>query len=209
MAGREDSGTGTASSKALAALVATVALVYNFLFAILCQYLPDDPLYVGVSITGYAWASCVLSTLGLIGVWARHPALITSFAHYLFVDTFMSALCRFVLLELFLDTFRDHNVCSDAYASRWQEETLSHDVVTSAHWQKHLMRPSNHVRRCRLALDAVQVVMFAILVAMTAAQGTLAMAMKRYGREIERWEHLAVEGACEKRSIFDEQVEKV
>ncbi|KAH9845041.1 hypothetical protein Tdes44962_MAKER06900 [Teratosphaeria destructans] len=209
MAGREESGTGTESSKALAALVAIVALVYNFLFAILCQYLPDDPLFVGVSITGYAWASCVLSTLGLIGVWARHPALITSFAHYLFVDTFMSALCRFVLLELFLDTFRDHHVCSDAYASPWQEKALSHDVVTSAHWQKHLMRPSSHVRRCRLALDAVQIVMFAILVGMTAAQGTLAMAMKRYGREIERWERLTLDGAFERCSIVDEKAEKV
>jgi hypothetical protein len=55
-------------SKPLAALVAILALLYNGLFAVICQYLPDDPLYLGVSITGYAYLACGLSILGLVGI---------------------------------------------------------------------------------------------------------------------------------------------
>jgi len=56
------------SDRALPALVAGIALIYNFLFAAIAEYLPDDPLYVGLSVQGYAFAGCILSLLGVIGV---------------------------------------------------------------------------------------------------------------------------------------------
>lgn len=173
------------SSRTLPALVAVIALIYSFLFAVIAEYLPDDPLYIGVSVQGYAFAGCALSLLGVIGVATNRPRLIAAFAHYLLVDTIISAVCKVLVLQIFVDAFHDHDICTDEFATPWQEETLRHGVVTSPHWQKHTYWPSRHLRQCHVAVHAVQVVMVALMIVLITGQVMLAISMRRYGKEIE------------------------
>jgi len=51
----------------LGTIVSVLFFVYHAAVAYLCTYLPSDPLYVAVSVTGYAWYGCVLSLLGTAG----------------------------------------------------------------------------------------------------------------------------------------------
>lgn len=48
-------------------VVSSLVLIYHAAAAYLCTYLPSDPLYVSISVTGYAWYGCVLSVLGIAG----------------------------------------------------------------------------------------------------------------------------------------------
>lgn len=173
------------SDRALPALVAGIALIYNFLFAAIAEYLPDDPLYIGLSVQGYAFAGCILSLLGVIGVATNRPSLVAFFAHYLLVDTIISAVCKLLVLQCVVDAFYVHDICNAEFATPWREETLGHDTVTSPHWQTHMYRPSRHMKRCRVAVHAVQIVLVAVMVVLVTGQAMLAMSMRRYGKEVE------------------------
>ncbi|KAK5114790.1 hypothetical protein LTR85_010103 [Meristemomyces frigidus] len=174
------------SSSSLPAIVAVIALVYNLLFAIVCSYLPDDPLYLGQSVSVYAWAGCALSLIGFIGIVTKQATLVASFSHYLLMDACVSALCRVFALQYFVDTFSEENVCDDGYATGWRDDRLSHDVITSPHWQKQTPRSLHDARRCYVALGAVQFILIVLLMALTAVQWSLAVAMRRYGKEMEK-----------------------
>jgi hypothetical protein len=77
-------------------------------------------------------------------------------------------------------------MCSDAYAMPWRQDLMTHDVVTSAHWQQHMIQPSAKVQRCRMGVMAIQSMLAGLLVVMTAAQGLLAIAMRKYSKDMER-----------------------
>ncbi|KAK4502853.1 hypothetical protein PRZ48_006279 [Zasmidium cellare] len=148
--------------------------------------MPDDPLYIGLSISLYAWAGTILSALGLAGIVTKRPTLITSFAHFLLIDTFVSAICRILVLQFFVEAFHDHNICSNGFEPTWSPQNFRHDIVTSVRWQQENLWHFNHKRRCRVALGAVQVVLVAILICLTVAQGMLAVRMRRFARDTER-----------------------
>lgn len=54
-------------NRSLSLIVSTLIFTYHAATAYLCTYLPSDPLYVSVSVSGYAWYGCVLSLLGVVG----------------------------------------------------------------------------------------------------------------------------------------------
>ncbi|KAF2721650.1 hypothetical protein K431DRAFT_223694 [Polychaeton citri CBS 116435] len=176
--------TFTTASRAFPIVIASVSLTYNVFAAVLCQYLPDDPLYIGASISVYAWSGSVLSLLGLCGIIWRRPVLVTSFAHFLLLDTLMSALSRILTLELALDSFSTYD--------DWHEpDPASTDVVAYARWQQNMMRRSPQTLRCDNALSVMRVVAFGVLFCVTVLQGMLAVAMRRYSRALERDRRMA------------------
>lgn len=189
----------TNTNPAFPATVAILSCFYNLLVVATCTFLPDDPLYIGRSISLYAAAGSVLSLLGLIGILTKRPTLIHPLAHFLLLDTLVSALTRLLILEFFLDSFSEPGLCSSTEFSSlplWSPQNFSHDIVTSVRWQKEsLWNFTQGEKRCRVAEDAVQVVLVGLLVCLTAAQGSLAMAMRRFGKEIEREREVVVEVA--------------
>lgn len=124
------------------------------------------------------------------------------------MDAWVSAIVRFFALQYSVDAFLDEDICSGLYASPWQRDSLSHDVITSAHWQKHALMPSDHARRCHVALGALQIVLIVLLMALTALQGTVAISMRRFGREMERANGESGGPASANRSESDRIVEK-
>lgn len=48
-----------------------------------------------------------------------------------------------------------------------------------------MYRPSRHMKRCRVAVHAVQIVLVAVMVVLVTGQAMLAMSMRRYGKEVE------------------------
>lgn len=63
----ENVETDDFSNRSLSLIVSTLIFTYHAATAYLCTYLPSDPLYVSVSVSGYAWYGCVLSLLGVVG----------------------------------------------------------------------------------------------------------------------------------------------
>lgn len=57
----------TPAYRRLSLFASTLFLIFHFSAAYLCTYLPDDPLYLSVGITGYVWYGCAMSVLGLVG----------------------------------------------------------------------------------------------------------------------------------------------
>ncbi|TKA29752.1 hypothetical protein B0A50_03115 [Salinomyces thailandicus] len=200
------------SSRTLPVAVAIIALLYNLSFATICTYLPYDPLYLGQSISIYAWAGCALSLVGIVGIAKRRSTLVISFAHYLLLDTLLSAVCRLFLLQLFADEFSDQDICSGAFTNTLAPDSLRHDHggAAGAHRQHHAYRPKLQMRRCRIALDAAQIILVGFVVASTAAQCMLAIGMRRYGKELERWAPAscceALDDATSKRILVGEKV---
>ncbi|KAI5362327.1 hypothetical protein Slin15195_G059780 [Septoria linicola] len=184
MAGRHRSTESTNQSFPVS--IAITTLVYNLLVASACAYLPDDPLYVGLSVQLYAWAGSALSVLGLAGILFKKPAWTTAFAHFLLLDTFVSAIVRLLILQFFFEAFYDHNVCTPLYDPTWNPRNFRHDIVTSVGYQKEYLWQSTHPRRCTAALGAVQVVLVGLLICLTVAQGSLAVTMRRFGKELEK-----------------------
>jgi len=111
--------------------------------------------------------------------------LVAFFAYYLLVDTIISAVCKLLVLQYVVDAFYVHDICNDEFAMPWREEILGYDTVTSPHWQKHMYRPSRHMKRCRVAVHVVQIVLVAVMVVLATGQAMLAMSMRRYGKEME------------------------
>ncbi|KAM3416732.1 hypothetical protein BST61_g8323 [Cercospora zeina] len=185
MAGRHHPGPES-TSRCFPVAIAIVSLVYNVLVALSCAHLPDDPLYIGFSIQLYAWAGSALSVIGLFGIVAKRPALTTSFAHFLLLDTFVSAIVRLLILQFFFEAFYDHNVCTASYDPTWSPRNFRHDIVTSVRYQKEYLWQNSNMRRCRAALSAVQIVLIGLVMCLTGAQCSLAITMRKYGKELER-----------------------
>lgn len=70
-------------------------------------------------------------------------------------------------------------------------------MVISVSWTKDNTWPSEHGRRCSTALGLVQVVAIAFFICMTAAQGSLALAVRRHGKESDRCNRVEQFGAVE------------
>ena len=214
------------SSRTLPVAVATIALLYNLTFAAVCLYLPKDPLYLGQSISFYAWAGVALSVIGIIGIAKvrcqrpriieriltpsqRQSTLIISFAHYLLLDTFVSAFCRLFVLQLFFDEFSDQDICSGILAKSWQPDAMRNETVAGMSWQQDMRRPRMHARRCRMALDAAQIILFGFLIASTAAQCMLAIGMRRYGRGLEQVTSTSPQTLPSEKTMIVEKIELV
>ena len=207
--------------------MAILALLYNLVFVTVCAYLPKDPLYLGQSISFYAWAGAALSVIGIVGIAKVHTSfgtssttpltfsvqrnstLVISFAHYLLLDTFVSTCCRLFILQIFSDEFSDQDICSGAYTYPWRPDTLRNEVVKSTQWPAQQQKPQSHIRRCQVAMDAAQVILVGFLLASTAAQCMLAIGMRRFGKELERATALSSnesqKGSSEK-ALFIEKV---
>ncbi|KAI6869164.1 hypothetical protein KC319_g12625 [Hortaea werneckii] len=199
----------THSSRSLPIAVAILALLYNLVFVTVCAYLPKDPLYLGQSISFYAWAGAALSVIGIVGIAKRNSTLVISFAHYLLLDTFVSTCCRLFILQIFSDEFSDQDICSGAYTYPWRPDTLRNEVVKSTQWHPQQQKPQSHIRRCQVAMDAAQIILVGFLLASTAAQCMLAIGMRRFGKELERATALSSnesqKGSSEK-ALFIEKV---
>lgn len=185
MAGRHHPGSES-TTRCFPVTIAIVSLVYNVLVGFSCTYLPDDPLYIGLSIQLYAWAGSALSVLGLFGIVTKRPALTTSFAHFLLLDTFVSAIVRLLILQFFFEAFYDHNVCTASYDPTWSPRNFRHDIVTSVRYQKEYLWQTSNRKRCRAALSAVQIVLIGLVICLTGAQCSLAFTMRKFGKELER-----------------------
>ncbi|EME83834.1 uncharacterized protein MYCFIDRAFT_195054 [Pseudocercospora fijiensis CIRAD86] len=116
----------------------------------------------------------------------KKPVLITAFSHFLLLDTFVSAVCRLLILQFFAESFYDHNICSNNYDPTWSPQNFRHDIVTSVRYQKEYLWQFSHKKRCRVALGAVQVVLVTLVICLTAAQGSLAVTMRRYGKKFDQ-----------------------
>lgn len=68
-------------------------------------------------------------------------------------------------------------------SSSQSQNRFSHHLVSSASWIKHGNRDGG---RCKTALGLLQMAAIALFICVTAAQGTLAMTVRRYGKECER-----------------------
>ncbi|KAK3066211.1 hypothetical protein LTR53_017533 [Teratosphaeriaceae sp. CCFEE 6253] len=175
-----DYGTSTAqTSRVLPAVVALIAALHSLLFALVCSYLPDDPLYISVGLSVYAWAGSAVSMFGLIGILTDWTAPVTAFAHHMLLDTLLSTICRLLVLRIFTTGFQPAHVCGD---NPWSRNRRSHDVVTSPRSRSGIDGWTTRFDTCTLTLYLVESFAVAILIALTAAQGTLAMAMRRYGK---------------------------
>ena len=114
------------------------------------------------------------------------PMLVTSFAHFLVIDTVISATCRLLILQFFIESFYDHNICTGGYDPIWSSQNFRHDIVTSVQWEQEHLWQSSHKRRCRVAFGAVQVVSICVLMGMTAGQGSLAVMLRRHAKQMVR-----------------------
>lgn len=63
---------------------------------------------------------------------------------------------------------------------------IPHSVITSARRERRMVWLSNHAKRCHMALEGTEIGLVTLLVVLTGAQGALAMAMRRYGKSVER-----------------------
>jgi hypothetical protein len=198
-------------------IIAVISWLYNVLVAVSCAYSPDDPLSIGVTIQFYACAGSVLSILGLAGIATvstyhyhhhhflrnRHEecvhltnlahlqknyALTLSFALFLLVDAFVSAIVRLLVLQYFFRAFYDHNVCTASYDATRSPRNLRHDIVTSVRYQEEHIWPASHQKTCRIAVGATQVAVVGVLICFTIAQGSLAMTVRRFAKRLVRKE---------------------
>lgn len=115
----------------------------------------------------------------------KKPALIIAFSHFLLLDTFVSAIFRLLILQFFVESFYDHNICSSSYDPTWSPQNFRHDIVTSVRYQKEYLWQFSHQKSCHFALGAVKVVLVTLLICLTAAQGSLAVTTRRHGKELE------------------------
>lgn len=108
--------------------------------------------------------------------------LINIFSHSLLLDAFVSTCARLLILELFFNTTHSQDTCSDIIEAIWTDQRQpSHDVVTSIEWQHSLMKAGVW---CRFALGAVHVACVGVLICTSAAQGTVAVAIRNHALQI-------------------------
>ena len=175
---------------------------YHALVAALCSYLPQDPIAIGYGVAGYAIAGCVISLLGIYGVIIvstscchsncdcanrvvqQNRTLISLFSHSLLLDALISTCARLLLVELFFSTAHSQGTCSDIIELIWTDQKQpSYDVVSSQEWQHALWKAGLW---CRFALGAVHVACIGVLISACAAQGTIAVAIRKHGMQIGR-----------------------
>lgn len=82
------------------------------------------------------------------------------------------------MLQFFMEGFSPSNICHDV--------DPGHSVVTSPLGRQDTDRWLEHFDRCTSALSLAAIVGIVLLMALTAAQGTLALAMRRHGKEFGR-----------------------
>lgn len=196
----------SSSSRAFPLAAAICTLIYNALTAALCTYLPRDSLIIGYGASCYAIAGCVFSLLGVYGIIAvglpvqtspihspvhvantalqRQPNLTTTFSHFLLLDAFVSSIARLLILELFFNTTHSQDACTDVVEALWtNQQQPSHATVRSSQWQQSLTEAGIW---CRFALGTVHVVCVGVLVCTSAAQGTVAVAIRSVGKQFGR-----------------------
>lgn len=177
-----------------------LALCYHALIAALCSYLPQDPVAIGYGVAGYATAGCVISLLGIYGVIVQNRTLICLFSHSLLLDALVSTCTRLLILELFVSTAHSQGTCSDIIESIWTDQKQpSYEELSGEEWQRALWKAGIW---CRFALGAVHVACIGLLISSCAAQGTIAIAVRKYGMQIGRsQEH---EFAVDRKDFLDE-----
>lgn len=189
-------------------MTSVLALSYHALIAALCSYLPQDSMAVGYGVAGYATAACAISLLGIYGTIAvsirririsqsqtnavsqQNRTLIYLFSHSLLLDALISTCARLLLLELFFSTAHSQDTCSDILEAIWADQKQpSHGLVASPEWQH---APLNARIWCRFALGAVHVACVGVLICTCAAQGTVAVAVRKYGMQVGRSQELEI-----------------
>lgn len=180
--------------------------LYHALIAALCSYLPQDPVAIGYGVAGYAMAGCAVSLLGIYGVIIvsvicihairvqtnlaiqQNRTLICLFSHSLLLDALISTCARLLVLELFFSTAHSQGTCSDIIESIWTDQKQpSYEVVSSQEWQDALWKAGLW---CKFALGTVHVACIGVLISSCAAQGTIAVAVRKYGMQIVHSEEL-------------------
>lgn len=111
--------------------------------------------------------------------------LIKTFSHFLLLDTFISAITRLVILQFFVEAFYDQSLCNSRWDPTQSPRNYRHGIITSVKYHEVYLREKRHQKDCRVGLGAVQCVLISLLICLTAAQGTLAMTMRRFGKVIE------------------------
>jgi len=86
------------------------------------------------------------------------------------------------MLELFFSTAHSQGTCSDIIESIWTDQTSS-DERSGLEWQRALWKAGLW---CKFALGAVHVACVGLLISSCAAQGTIAVAVRKYGMQIGR-----------------------
>lgn len=189
-------------SKVFPVAVIIIAGITNVLLLDFVQrYIDDDvaSLIVGI----YAYASIPLCAYGLVGIikvsqntsingmyidtpMQEKPKYISVFAKYLFLDAATWAICRFLVAQIFFMSVFNEDACS-IYNPKWSPENFSHDIITSVQSFR-----SDHVghsaigKRCQAQAGAMQIVVVVLLMAFTAAHGSIAMGMRQHAKEVER-----------------------
>jgi len=165
--------------------VAIIAGLTNLLLlAFARQYIEDDTVNMIVGI--YAYLSVPLCAYGLVGIIKEKPKYIAVFANYLFLDAAVWALCRFLVAQFFFVSIFDDDVCS-VYNPRWSPENFHHDIITSVQrFRNDRDGISSTRRQCQVQVGAFQTVLVFLLLAFTAAHGSIAMGMRQHAKEVEK-----------------------
>lgn len=117
----------------------------------------------------------------------KNYTLTISFALFLLLDAFVSAIVRLLIVQFFFGAFYDYNVvCTSNYDPTWSPRNFRHEIVTSVRHQKEYRWQASHQKTCRVALGATQVVLVGVLICLTVAQGSLAVTMRRFANELAR-----------------------
>ena len=91
---------------------------------------------------------------------------------------------RLLILELFVSTAHSQGTCSDIIESIWTgQRQPSYDVLSGEEWQRALWKAGIW---CRFALNTVHVACIGLLISSCAAQGTIAVGVRKYGMQIGR-----------------------
>lgn len=94
------------------------------------------------------------------------------------------------MLELFFDTTYGQNTCPDIVEAIWADQQQpSYETVSSPEWRHALVKAG---RWCGFALGAVHVACVGVLISTCAAQGTVAVAVRKYGMRAGGEEEMAV-----------------
>ncbi|KAL1305785.1 hypothetical protein AAFC00_003950 [Neodothiora populina] len=174
------------AGRSLSLMVASGIFIYHALTAYLCTYLPSDPLYVAVSISGYAWYGCVLSFLGVMGSINRSSTLLTIFSNHLLIDTVLSLVPKIGVLFLFHDLTSD--LClTQISASFWlpSEESSLHGPGVATPNNEQWMETMKMRHNCELGISVARMILLAMLVLWTTAQWGLGLYIRRYAVRLE------------------------
>jgi hypothetical protein len=108
----------------------------------------------------------------------------------LLLDALISTCARILLLELFFSTARSQDTCADIIEAIWTDQKqLSRDAMSSLEWQHALLKAGVW---CKLALGAVHAASIGVLICTCAAQGTVAVAVRKYGMQVGRSQEVEI-----------------